>query len=415
MIGRFAGKHLVAKAAGTKTETVLRKKANTALYGCGLSASGALAIPRLVVNDKVVTARETRKPLRISQFNTRGIKHIAAGFGFSLFASKDKLYGSGLNNRFQITSHIREEDMRGQEYYISAKRIQLPVQTFSGTTILSISSGRAHSLVATTSGVYAFGDNAHGQCGQNPEKYREVHGLRDSALPTVEIPSDSPIIDVHCALDTSFVLSRNGEVFSFGLNEDGQCANGEYGIQWKPSKILGDAADEKIISISGSSDTLLALSANGEVFIWGQCEYGQAGIGNDTIQLNSSRFIPFPPGKITSAGSTASSCVVNTECGEVYVWGVGLLGMGPATQRLDRPTLMDQPLFEKKKVSIVYAGNTSFGAINSSGRLFVWGQNRYGLLGLDHGKDQYFPYQVFFPYDVKHVSLGPDHSLFLLK
>lgn len=69
------------------------------MYGCGLSASGALAIPRLVVNDKIVTAREAHKPLRISGFNTRGIKHIAAGFGFSLFAAKDKLYGSGLNNR----------------------------------------------------------------------------------------------------------------------------------------------------------------------------------------------------------------------------------------------------------------------------------------------------------------------------
>ncbi|KAL6740431.1 hypothetical protein Aduo_013785 [Ancylostoma duodenale] len=411
MSGGSAAKYLAAKVTGTKAEAALKKKANTAVYGCGLSASGALAIPRLVVNDKVVTAKEAHKPLRISGLNTRGIKHIAAGFGFSLFAAKDKLYGSGLNNRFQITSHIREAGKKGQEYYISSKRIQLPVQT----TILSISSGRAHSLVATTSGVYAFGDNAHGQCGQDPEQRREVHGLVDSALPTVEIPSDSPVTAVHCALDTSFVLTEKGEVFAFGLNEDGQCANGKFGIQWKPSRILGDAADEKIVSISGSSDTLLALSAKGEIFIWGQCEYGQAGIGNDTIQLTLSRAVPFPAGKIVSAGTTASSCIISTDSGEVYVWGVGLLGFGPTTQKLDRPTLMDQQLFENKKVCKVYAGNTSFGAINHSGRLFVWGQNRYGLLGLDHGKDQYFPYQVFFPYDVKHISLGPDHSLFLLK
>ncbi|VDK52072.1 unnamed protein product, partial [Cylicostephanus goldi] len=281
--------------------------------------------------------------------------------------------------------------------------------------ILSISSGRAHSLVSTTSGVYAFGDNAHGQCGQDPEQRREVHGVKDTPLPKIEIPSDSPVSAVHCALDSSFILTEKGEIFAFGLNEDGQCANGEYGIQWKPCKILGDAADERIIAISGSSDTLLALSEKGELFIWGQCEYGQAGVGNDKIQMNFSRFVPFPSGKIVSAGSTASSCIINTDRGEVYAWGVGLLGFGPSTQKLDRPTLMDQPLFENQKVDKVYAGNTSFAAINSSGRLFTWGQNRYGLLGLEHGKDQYFPYQVFFPYDVKHVSLGPDHSLFLLK
>ncbi|KAK6053628.1 hypothetical protein COOONC_08868, partial [Cooperia oncophora] len=322
--------------------------------------------------------------------------------------------------RFQITSHVRDTHCKLQDYYISAKRIQLP----QNAEILSVSSGRSHSLVATTSGVFAFGDNAHGQCAQDPEKHREVHGLRDSLLPVVEIPSDSPAVAVHCTLDTSFVLTESGEVFAFGLNEDGQCANHSSGIQWKPTKILGihlkrncpplatdapniagDAADEKITTISGSSDTIVALSDKGELFMWGQCEYGQA-------VLTFSRYIPFPPGKIVSVGSTASSCVANTHSGEVYVWGVGLVGLGPNTQKLDRPTLMDAPLFGKEKVAKVYAGNTSCGAIT-----FEWPSLRlgYGLLGLEHGKDQYFPLEVFFPYDVKHICLGPDHSLFLMK
>ncbi|XGW30011.1 hypothetical protein V3C99_009209, partial [Haemonchus contortus] len=402
----YASKTKVAK----KVAAVMKKKVKSAVYGCGLSASGALAIPQMVVSD-YVTSREVHKPRRITHMNTRGIKYIAAGFGFSLFASKEKLFGSGLNNKFQITSHVRDTGIKLQEYYISAKRIQLPPKT----TILSISSGRAHSLVATTSGVYAFGDNALGQCAQDPEKHKEVHGLRDSPLPLVEIPSDSPAIAVHCSLDTSFVLTKSGEVFAFGLNEDGQCANHSYGVQWKPTKILGDAADEKITSISGSSDTIVALSEKGELFLWGQCEYGQAVLGSGDVQLNLSRYIPFPPGKILSVGSTASSCIANTESGEVYVWGVGLIGLGPNMQKLDRPTLMDAPLFGNDKVLKVFAGNTSCGAINSNGRLFMWGQNRFGLLGLEHGNDQYFPLEVFFPYDVKQISLGPDHSLFLMR
>uniref|UniRef100_A0A0K0D522 RCC1-like G exchanging factor-like protein n=1 Tax=Angiostrongylus cantonensis TaxID=6313 RepID=A0A0K0D522_ANGCA len=176
-----------------------------------------------------------------------------------------------------------------------------------------------------------------------------------------------------------------------------------------------DAANEKVVSISGSSDTILARSEKGEIFIWGQCEYGQAGLGIHDVQLSCSRHIPFPAGKISSAASTTSSCLVSTENGEAYVWGVGLLGLGPTMQKLDRPVLMDPPLFGNEKVVKVYAGNTSFGSLNSKGRLFIWGQNRYGLLGLEHGKDQYFPFEIFFPYDVKHVSLGPDHSLFLMK
>ncbi|VDO68994.1 unnamed protein product [Haemonchus placei] len=358
-----------------------------AVYGCGLSASGALAIPQMVVSD-YVTSREVHKPRRITHMNTRGIKYIAAGFGFSLFASKEKLFGSGLNNKFQITSHVRDTGIKLQEYYISAKRIQLPPKT----TILSISSGRAHSLVATTSGVYAFGDNALGQCAQDPEKHKEVHGVSRFSLSPRLIPSDSPAIAVHCSLDTSFVLTKSGEVFAFGLNEDGQCANHSYGVQWKPTKILGDAADEKITSISGSSDTIVALSEKGELFLWGQCEYGQAVLGSG--DLNLSRYIPFPPGKILSVGSTASSCISH-----YFRFMFGVLSL----------------TFRTGYSSSIFAGNTSCGAINSNGRLFMWGQNRFGLLGLEHGNDQYFPLEVFFPYDVKQISLGPDHSLFLMR
>ncbi|WKY04105.1 hypothetical protein Q1695_005236 [Nippostrongylus brasiliensis] len=412
MLSNIVARRTLSKAKVVKKVAASsKKKPTSAVYGCGLSASGALAIPRLVVNSNVVTSKEAHKPLRISSLNTREIRFIAAGFGFSLFASKDKLYGSGLNNRFQITSHVRDAESKRQDYYISTKRIQLPSQP----TILSVSSGRSHSLVATTSGVYAFGDNVHGQCGQDPERHKEVHGLSDSPLPAVEIPSDSPVVGVHCALDSSYVLTERGEVFAFGLNEDGQCANQSYGIQWRPTKILGDAADEKIVSITGSSDTIMALSANGDIFLWGQCEYGQAGVGADSVQLSISRFVPFPPGKVSSLGSTVSSCIASTQCGEVYVWGVGLLGLGPAMQKLDRPVQMDPPLFGKEKIEKVFAGNTSAAALTANGRLYVWGQNRYGLLGLEHGKDQYFPFQIFFPLDVKHASLGPDHSLFLLK
>lgn len=77
-------------------------------------------------------------------------------------------------------------------------------------------------------GVYAFGENCHGQCGQNPELRREVFGVYniviviiyrfqtpDEELPLLRIPSSSPVTAVHCALDTSYVLTEAGEVSFF--------------------------------------------------------------------------------------------------------------------------------------------------------------------------------------------------------
>lgn len=80
--------------------------------------------------------------------------------------------------------------------------------------------------------------------------------------------------------------------------------------------------------------------------------------------------------------------------------------------------LLDPPLFatamkEDSYVARVFAGNTVMGALTRGGNLYTWGANRFGTLGLNHNKDQFFPYQVPLPNAVKSVSFGPDHTLFL--
>lgn len=87
-------------------------------------------------------------------------------------------------------------------------------------------------------------------------------------------------------MDTSFLVDSEGVVWSFGLNEDGQCGNGHYGISWYPQPVTGDVEGVKITKVTGSTDTILAQSDEGEVFIWGQTEYGQAAGVTDEIQVS---------------------------------------------------------------------------------------------------------------------------------
>ncbi|CAI5437421.1 unnamed protein product [Caenorhabditis angaria] len=368
------------------------------VYGCGLSASGALAIPSLVKPRQIdgetpVTAKQVKYPKRI---DLDDVRHISAGFGFSLFASENVLYGSGLNNRFQIACK------QSEEYMIRAKRIRLA----EDPKILQISSGRAHSLILTTNGVFAFGENCFGQCGFDPQKSETLR------KPT-RLNIEENIKYIHCSLDSSFLVTQNGEVLSFGLNEDGQCANSEYGIQHVPTKIVGEANDAKIAKVAGSTDTILALSENGEVLIWGQTEYGQGlESSQGDIQLNVSRNICRNI-EVSSIASTSSSCIISTSSGEVYVWGIGVLGMGPKTEKLSGLTKMDQPLFDDLKVKQIYAGNTNMAALNEKGNLFVWGENRFSTLGLGHKDRQHFPFRISIPGSIENLSLGPDISLFL--
>lgn len=48
--------------------------------------------------------------MRIPVFNSKKINKVAAGFGFSLFASSSILYGSGLNNFYQLGGVKRNQD-----------------------------------------------------------------------------------------------------------------------------------------------------------------------------------------------------------------------------------------------------------------------------------------------------------------
>jgi hypothetical protein len=64
-----------------------------------------------------------------------------------------------------------------------------------------VSAGRLHSLIATSKGVYAFGDNAHGQCGQDPEAQPFVTHNRYGQITPVLIPSDSPVVKVSNSFD----------------------------------------------------------------------------------------------------------------------------------------------------------------------------------------------------------------------
>ncbi|GMT01916.1 hypothetical protein PENTCL1PPCAC_24090, partial [Pristionchus entomophagus] len=405
----------VSKEA-TRIEVRKQKRANCAVYGFGLSASGALSIPALIVQDKKVTSRETHKPLRISYCNLREIKKVASGFGFSLFASRNKVYGSGLNNRYQVAGRVIDKGGT-EEYYISGRRIGgLP-----DGKVVDIASGRAHSLVIVDDKVYAFGCNVHGQCGQDPSTTVDtVFASGDnSLLPSIALPSSSKPVRVHAALDTSFVLTEDGKLFAFGLNEDGQCANERQGIQTEPAEIIGDTRGERLISISGSTDTLMAVGESGRVFVWGQNEYGQAGETHfDEIQLTSSRVLSSPSlrdKRVIDAAATATTCVLATEDGTAFSWGVGVLGFGPDCVRLANPTPLPQTLFDGVKVRSVHAGNVASAAVNEEGGVFVWGQNRYGLLGLGHTRDQLFPFPLFFQEDVKQISIGPDHTLVVVK
>ncbi|KAF7635767.1 Fe2OG dioxygenase domain-containing protein [Meloidogyne graminicola] len=409
-------------------EMVGRKRKNRIVYGSGMCSTGALAIEKLLTFPSLTQC--LWQPMRIVRMNTKNIKFIAAGCGFSLFASNNELYGSGLNNFYQLSGPKRsDEDERpnleygyagrneAEMWYIHGRKIVLPENIGN---IRGICAGRMHSVLLTdTNKIFCFGSNSHGQCGADPLVNPVVTHDKGYLLHEMDISSiveeGCEIVKVHASLDTTFALTSNGKLFAWGLGTDGQLGNGNTHFQWKPTLVLGDLEGEKIVEVGGSTDTIVAVNSDGALFIWGQNEYGQMCSITDEPQIFFPQQVPFKLGKVVGAEATGVSCIVCNSEGDVFTWGSHVLGFGPKIERLTKPMQIDRPLFtsamnEKNGVVKVFAGGSCMGALTERGHLFTWGSNRHGILALCHRNHQYFPFQVSFAECIKDVSFGPNHS-----
>lgn len=159
----------------------------------------------------------------------------------------------------------------------------------------------------------------------------------------------------------------------------------------------------------------------GEAFGWGNTEYAQLTLPDDTQQLCTPKHISMLKGlgKITSVDAGGSFCVclngtiffkvtnyiylmcfIVLEDREVFVWGYGILGTGPEVKSSKIPIKIPRTLFGRNEfqpgctVEYVVCGVSHIFAVTNLGDLYTWGKNRAGCLGLGTDKDQYFPLKV---------------------
>ncbi|XP_023349229.1 RCC1-like G exchanging factor-like protein [Eurytemora carolleeae] len=168
--------------------------------------------------------------------------------------------------------------------------------------------------------------------------------------------------------------------------------------------------------ISCRADCVLALNDKGEVFGWGNSEYSQFRMITEEQQLHTPTHIPLGIGKVKDIASGGTICLALNEDGDVYVWGYGILGKGPNLNTAIKPEKIPPALFGISpfspdiKITSLHAGLGHQAVVNSSGDLYIWGQNRERCLGLGEHGNQFFPLKIAIPGRVKEVSLGVDHS-----
>lgn len=410
-----------------------KMKTSTKVYVWGLAQTGALGLARNLQRHKSPQMIMSRYPKRQSFGEFHEVIDAAAGYGFSVFATKpDKdyfnytLYGTGLNTDSQIGYHkLRGKTYNPMELLIFPAPIDLPKTSPDEIhNIIKVACGRSHTLALKDDGtVFSLGNNAYGQCGREIIEDEVYAGSSIVNTLTSNLFNNEKIVNVVCGQDHSIFITEKGNLYSCGWGADGQTGLGHYNNCHIPTKLEGEINGEKIVKVSSVADCVLALDEKGNVFGWGNSEYNQILVNSDEQQINKPIHLSFLKdlGKIIDIAAGGSFCSVLNEEGDVYVWGYGLIGLGPEVGSCKTPQRIPPPIFGKTtfnpdlKVISINCGLYHLAAINSDNDLFMWGRNKYGCLGIGHKNDQYFPFKSNVGAKVYRILCGVDHSIALCK
>lgn len=264
----------------------------------------------------------------------------------------------------------------------------VPAQCGGGANaISSVAAGRAHALALRPAGVWAWGDNAFGQVGSGiatpTSVTTPVQVLGFPAVPNSVVAGN----DHNLAL-------VNGTVWAWGRNDLGQLGNGTTVSNPVPVQVPGLTG---VASIAAGGDHCLAVVFNGatatfDVWAWGDNSCGQLGQGTlGGISPIPVRVAAVSGGNLAVQVAAGSDHCLALVAGVVRSWGrndLGQLGLGSVCTPpvgtfccgVPTPTLVNGPVTP----AFVYAGGNHSIVIEGAppAPLRVWGDNRFGQLGL---------------------------------
>lgn len=218
----------------------------------------------------------------------------------------------------------------------------------------------------------------------------------------------------------SLALTSNGTLFSWGWNVLGQLGLGDWDTRMFPNLITSDWDGNPFDNIKAvvvnkrDSGYTLALKNDGTIWGWGANGLGQLGLGatwtpEAPVRIGSdSNWFVLTAGWAYSVGLKANP---SGGGGTLWSWGTnasGELGLGDTISRTI-PTLVTT----ETDWSIISAGNEHTLALKTNGRLWAWGRNWAGQLGLGDNIDRNTPTLVSTETDWSMLSTGFAHNVVL--
>lgn len=208
------------------------------------------------------------------------------------------------------------------------------------------------------------------------------------------------------------LITNDNRMFAFGKNENGCLGLGHKNDVSDEPQEINELTGKEIIGLAHGLKHVVALTINGEIYTWGDNNYGQLGTMN-MFESSTPRLVGE---QIISVQCGANHTLALTESGQIFAWGrnnYGQIGLGTNTnQMVPSKVIKLEPHF----MTAIACGHNFSMALTSKGELFTWGNNSFGQLGNGNCTHQTMPVAVK-PIPgivIKDIVCGANHSLLLM-
>ncbi|KAJ4975131.1 hypothetical protein NE237_000237 [Protea cynaroides] len=295
--------------------------------------------------------------------------------------SSDPIFGSLPSNaRKELFDRCSGNWKRVLRFLHSVEQSSVMVETAAGN--MQITAGRYHTLLVGDSSVYCCGSNLCGVLGQGPDT------TQCPAFSRISFPSSSQVIHVSASHNHAAFVMQSGEVFTCGDNSSFCCGHGDFRCFIFRPRLVEALKGIPCKQVATGVSFTVFLTRQGHVYTCGINTYGQLGHG-DTLDRPTPKIVELLDriGCVVQIAAGPSYSLAVTSDGTVYSFGSCsnfCLGHGEQHNELQPRAIQS---FKRKGIHVVSvsAGDEHAMALDSSGFVYTWGKGYCGALG--HGDE----------------------------
>uniref|UniRef100_A0A672GDI5 RCC1-like domain-containing protein n=1 Tax=Salarias fasciatus TaxID=181472 RepID=A0A672GDI5_SALFA len=235
---------VVKIASGNDHVVLLTQEGN--LYTAGSAEQGQLGRVPAIFSERGGRTGLARL-LEPQAVRVKGKAHFIDVFcgAYDTFAvtKEGHVYGFGLSNYYQLGNKN-----------LNTSYVPVKLTTFknSTTTWAEFAGGQHHTVCRDAEGhVYSLGRADYGRLGLGP-------GVEEKSEPT-RVTLTEPAKAVACGASVSFVVTKDGSVYAWGMGTNLQLGTGEEDDEWSPVKMTGQQLENRVVLMvsSGGQHTVL--------------------------------------------------------------------------------------------------------------------------------------------------------------